>query len=743
VTAVTRDEDSEKPGNPERPEDPQPPAKQEDTGGAPLAQAQASEAESMEDHEGEPRHPASPENQAGKGNQAGKENQPQPEPPAKTVETDPAGSAAETADATAGSAGTAAETAGGLSAGSADASAETAGAAAGSAGPSEAVGEAEPPDAFAKFAPAGEEVPSRWIRYRRAVGRFLIHEWTLAALASLALAVIMTWPTLKYPAYTIPQDVWDPTLEAWMMAWSGHAVLTDLPQLWNANSFYPEQLSYAFTDTLLGYFPAGMIGSGFTAAVVRYNVMYVLLHALAFFGAYVLVRQLGAGKTAAAVAGAAFAYAPWRLAQAGHMHVISTGGIALALAMLARGHGFSLRHGYRPEKRKPLWALAGWLVAAWQISLGFGIGLPFAYVMAAIVVVSVVWMVVKRIVSGPFPFGGKLFTADLFGGLVFAAVGVLMALPYLRVAELHPYAVRSEAEVGLYSPPLFGFFVSPAESAIWGESHTAARDSLSWHPEMTLLPGFVLYGLAAAGLLMSIWTIRQRILLAAGVVVSGFLAMGTSVFANGRPGYMTLYDFLPGWDALRTSGRLVIWTTLFLAILAAGAVSAFVEQANQASVERVPSRPHPLLRLATLIPVVLVLLEGLNNTPHPVVPTPPPSLAQVKGPVLVLPSDQLRDEHVMLWMTDRFEPIVNGGSGFTPRRTQDVREATKTFPDVNSVTMLRELGVTTVVVLKDYVGGTPYEGALTASVDGLDVKREEREDAVIFVLGGESGSPPA
>src|SRR6185436_19280927 len=161
--------------------------------------------------------------------------------------------------------------------------------------------------------------------------------------------------TLRYPTYQIPQDIWDPTLEAWMISWGGHAMSTDPGNVWNANAFFPNTYSYAFTDTLLGYFPLGMIGSGFTAAVVRYNIIYVLLHALAFFGAYMLARQLGSGKTGAAVAGAAFAYAPWRLAQAGHMHVLSTGGIALSLAMLARGHGFSLRYGYRPERRRTGW----------------------------------------------------------------------------------------------------------------------------------------------------------------------------------------------------------------------------------------------------------------------------------------------------------------------------------------------------------------------------------------------------
>ena len=84
-----------------------------------------------------------------------------------------------------------------------------------------------------------------------------------------------------------------------------------------------------------------------------------MVFALAFVGAYALVRQLGAGRIGAAVAGAAFAYAPWRLAQAGHLQVLSTGGIALALAMLARGHGWSLRHGYRPERHAARLGVSG------------------------------------------------------------------------------------------------------------------------------------------------------------------------------------------------------------------------------------------------------------------------------------------------------------------------------------------------------------------------------------------------
>jgi hypothetical protein len=521
------------------------------------------------------------------------------------------------------------------------------------------------------------------------------------------------------------------------MAWSGHILTTDPAQLWHANAFYPDRYSFAFSDTLLGYAPVGMLGEGPRAALVRYNIMYVLLHALAFVGAYALVRQLGAGRTGAAVAGAAFAYAPWRLGQAGHMHVLSTGGIALALAMLARGHGYSLRHGYRPNRRHAGWALAGWLVAAWQVSLGFGIGLPFAYVLAAIAVVAfAAWWVRRLRHRRAQPFGVRLLLADLFGGLAFAATGVLLSLPYFTVADLHPYAKRSVDDLRLYSAPLNGFFIAPQESRIWGRLHADVREGLPWAPEMTLLPGFILCGLALAGLFFSIWRVHQRLLLFAGVIVTVALAMGTRFF-GGRVGYLLLYEYLPGWEGLRTPGRLVLWTTLLLGILAAGAVCAFIHRAQETRREpAVANRLGFWLRLATLVPLLLVLAEGLNSTPHPVVPAQPEALRTAPGPVLVLPSDHRIDNNVMLWSTDRFEPIVNGNSGFVTRRLEEVREFAGSFPDLTSVDYLRELGVRTVILLPGRAGGTPWERAATVPIDGLGITREEVGEAVVYRLTG-------
>jgi len=590
-------------------------------------------------------------------------------------------------------------------------------------------------DPFAAFGPAPEPVPGRLRRLGRAIGRRLGHEWTLAALASLVLAVLTNWRTLQYPQYRLPQDTWDPALQAWQVAWSGHILLTNPNQLWQSNAFFPENWSFAFSDTLLGYAPAGMIGLGPEAAVLRYNILFLLAHALATFGAYALARQLGAGRIGSAVAGVSYAYAPWLLAQAGHLHILSNGGIPLALAMLARGHGWSLRSGYRPDRRRPGWVFAGWLVATWQLSLGFGIGLVFAYVLALISVVVLLGWLLRRVLRRPRqPFGFRMVLANLFGGGVFAAAGILLAIPYFRVADLHPEARRTVADLQLYSPPPSGFVTAPKESLIWGQLHENVRSGLSWPPEMTLLPGFVLYALALAGLFFSLWTVRQRLLLLAGVLVSGILAMGTSFF-GGTWTYLPLFTYLPGWDGLRTPGRLMLWTTLLLGVLAAGSVGAFAERARLISAaERVPPRPGPFLRLVTLLPLLLVVVEGLNATPHETVPPQPAAMRVATGPILVLPSGQNHDQHVMLWSTTRFQDIVNGGSGFTPSRLAEVREVTANFPDTASVDYLRQMGVRTVVVLRDRIAGTPLEATVDLPVDALGIQREEMGNAVVFRL---------
>lgn len=527
--------------------------------------------------------------------------------------------------------------------------------------------------------------------------------WYVGA-ASLLLAAVMTWPTLAHPASRVPSDLVDPLAEAWVASWGGHALVHQPLRLFAGNVFYPLPDSYAFTDSLLGYAPAALVTGGPAGALVRYNLLYVFASALAAVGGYALARQLGSRPIGAAVAGAAVAYAPWRLAQAGHLNILSSGGIPLALALLARGHGYG-RDGYRPERARPALAAAGWAVAAWQVSLGFALGLPFLYLLLLVsLAAGVGWLV-----AGRPAWPGRLLVADLAGGAMLTAVAGLLALPYLAVLRTHPDAARGAADAALYSPPPSGLLTAPEASWLWGAAQAGWRARLTWPPEMTLLPGFAVLALAAAGLAFGAAPRRRRLALAAVVVVGGLLALGTR-FAGGRYGILVLQEHLPGWQSVRTTGRLILYPTLALGLLAGSAtdrIQAALTRLGRAA--RTLGGPLPGL-VAAVLPL-LVLVEGVGTVPHPVAPPPPAAVRAATGPLLVLPSDQVHDPMVMWWSTAGFPPVVNGQSSVNPRRLDELRRAVAGFPDPAAVAALRGIGVRTVVLLPGYAAGTPWAGA--------------------------------
>jgi hypothetical protein len=876
-----------------------------------------------------------------------------------------------------------------------------------------------PPDPWSVFAATQDQGPGRIRRGLRATLRGLVHEYALVIYAACLLAVAMTWPALRYPMHTLPQDLGDPSRQAWQVSWIGHILISDPVRLWQANAYFPAADGLAFGDSLVGYALAGMIGTGPAAAVLRYNVLFVLAHALLVIGAYALVRQLGARRTGAAVAAVAFAYAPWRLAQEGHLDIISAGGIPLALAMLARGHGYSLRHGFRAERRSATWAICGWLVAIWQLTLGFSLGIPFAYLLGLLLIalmfasavhslrgflryrrdqkdrrevaalttpvldsgkasvaapdkapasdaapasvsskaaasdstaVKAVPPVDKSVESasstpgtstesaspesapsgsaspefastssasgqkaetaafaapsvgntekssasispaghatasatpasgqqsetavadglalsqsgktdkpttpasleseqkdgkgetsasgkaaapsstedsavgssggkgstgaagekgstaaasgkgsvatdggkgsaaaasgkGSAAAGGRTDTAvqpavelagadvlespprkklgwlrffrrptpapkkpprwkpligvlltnvNIMGATIFAAVGILIAVPYIR---LNDSGSRLE-EIQFFSPPLQGLLIGPAESRIWGAAHETPRSTLGWAAEMSLLPGFVLYALALAGLFLSIWRLRHRLVLLAGLATAVVLTLGTN-FLDGRWTYLPLFGHFPASFDLRIPGRLMLWVTLVLSILAAGAVDDFVRRAEHLAAQRIPPWPGPWLRLATLVPLLLVALEGWNTTAHPIVPAQPGAMRTVPGPMLVLPTAELTDQTVQLWSTTKFQDMANGGGGFGAQAQSELRAKVAGFPDATSINYLDSIGVRRVLLLSDHIAGTSWEGAGDLPVDNLDIRREDIPGAVVFYL---------
>ena len=302
----------------------------------------------------------------------------------------------------------------------------------------------------------------------------------------------------------IAPDLGDPVRTAWEIAWVGHAMLHDPRHLFDSNAFYPHPLSLAFSDSLLGYGPAAFFGSGTVAALVRYNLLFLWAWSLCFVGAYLLARELGLRWYAAAAAGVAFAYAPYRVTEAGHLHVISSGGFVLAMFLLLRGY----RRGSRGL------VLAGWLVSAWQVSLGFTLGLQYTYLLLVLGLLVLWFWWRGRLAPGPAweegsraraassegataaPGEGpdtdtssqppasvrparsarargpliprRLLAVTLIGIAVLGVVTVYQARPYLKVAEEYPTAKRTlkrsgellvrprRVALGLFGEPCLG-----------------------------------------------------------------------------------------------------------------------------------------------------------------------------------------------------------------------------------------------------------------------------------------------
>ena len=125
-------------------------------------------------------------------------------------------------------------------------------------------------------------------------------------LVGFALAIVMFWPLVLHLDRDVPKDLGDSLLTAYLIGWNGHALLHQPFEWWQANAFWPNPDSLAFADAFIGYTPVALLGTGFRAAIWHYNVVFLFAYALSFAGAYLLARELGLGRPASAVGGAAF-----------------------------------------------------------------------------------------------------------------------------------------------------------------------------------------------------------------------------------------------------------------------------------------------------------------------------------------------------------------------------------------------------------------------------------------------------
>ena len=553
-------------------------------------------------------------------------------------------------------------------------------------------------------------------------------ELASVVLAGIALAVLTSWPLVLHMSSRIAPDLGDPVRTAWQIAWVGHAMLHNPLHLFDANAFYPHPLSLAFSDSLLGFGPAAFFGSGTVAALVRFNLLFLLAWSLCFVGAYLLARELGLGRLGAGAAGVAFAYAPYRVTEAGHLHVISSGGIPLALFLLLRGY----RRGSRGL------VLAGWLVSAWQISLGFTLGLQYSYLLAVLAIAAAVywWR------AGRPALPRRLLAVTCAGIALVGVLAVYEARPYLKIAQDYPSAKRSLREVKTYSAGPAALLAASSENRVWGAATAGLRAKVHSKNESVFFPGALILLLALVGLAAPLYTRRLRAGLLVGILTCSVLALGFGLTGAGYP-YRLIYDYAPGWNGVRVPGRVFTTATLFYALLAGAGAQALCARIGAWGQRR------SVRGLATVTGVVLMvglLGEGAGHLGHPVVPQPARAEIGLPAPLLDLPTDGAADRIWQYFSTNGFYKIPVGNSTFDIPAVDDLRGGMSGFPDRASVEKLRYYGIRTVVLhlrlprLPGVVGfarAEPPDVAAAAAkpIAGLGITRRRVGTIVIYRIG--------
>ena len=364
---------------------------------------------------------------------------------------------------------------------------------------------------------------------------------------------------------------------------------------------------------------------------------------------------------------------------------------------------------------KPIY---GWVVAAWQVSIGFTLGLQLLYLLLAIGVVLLVGWLRRR------PALDRAAIAPTAVGLVvLVATSVVLARPYLRVLHDHPESHRTIARVAKLSPPLKSVVAAAPDDLVWGGVTQPVRHSLRAPHEQLLFPGVAIVLLALAGIGSSAYPARARRALGIGTVVTLVFALGFSPWGQWSP-YRLLWELAPGWQGVRTPGRVFVLTSLALALLAAAGAQRLLARAGRG--------PRGLLVGGVLAAAIAV--EGLGPVPTAAVPDPPPALNLARAPLFELPSEARHDTIYEFWSTAGFPRLVNGFSGFPPRSLLALRQASVAFPDRRTVSLLRRMGVRTVVVHRGFAARTPWRLAATRPVAGLGVARRQIGETVLFSL---------
>ncbi|HYO50030.1 MAG TPA: hypothetical protein VEW94_09280 [Chloroflexia bacterium] len=576
------------------------------------------------------------------------------------------------------------------------------------------------------------------------------------------LTLAMTWPWALHMGEAI-NPFGDVVVQMTSLRWNAHALSTNPLGLFEAPFFYPYAHSLAFSENLLGQTLLALPILWLTDnAALAGNFNILLSFVLTGVFTYLLVRDLTGSRAAGIFAGIAFAFCPFRFMQMGHLHMLATQWFPFTLWALHRGLGARSEErgasiegsGIRGQESdgsiqapsilaprpSPLAPRPSNLEPRWLFWAAFGfvaMGLSsvyYIYFLALAVVLYVVWWLVVeawrlRLSRAEWgSLGLKLGLAALVAGVALAPV----YFPYLQSNRELGFS-RSTYEVENWAAQ-WGFYGKVLQSN-WLYGKILAPGMTSALGERELFLGIVPLIMAGIGV---VWgRSRERFF----YLLLGLLALALTFGLSGRipftsieiplP-YAFLYDWVPGFKALRVPVRFALLVDFAVYVLAGYGLARVLgvrgevrgargEESGVRGMSVTGGRSgvrNGSLRIGNFglrpaiaaVIICLMLLEFINpldtRNRQDVVTQLADSelhgwLAQPEnsGPVLDLPMSADQDDVWYTYFATRhWQPLVNGWSSFVPPGTIHLKRALDRFPDPLTVTLLQGLEVRHVVV---------------------------------------------
>ena len=487
-----------------------------------------------------------------------------------------------------------------------------------------------------------------------------------ALLLFIVMAIVHTWPLATDPGHLSRSDNSDTILNEWILAWVSHQAPRDPIHLFDANIFYPERDTLAYSEAMIAQSalaaPVLWLGG---SPVLAYNLVLLAGFALTGWTMALVVARWTGSWPAGLVSGLTFAFNAHTLTRIPHLQ--AQHGEFLPLAVYALDRLLA-----EPTVRRAL------LLALWFTLQS----LTSVYMMAFTTVALAVAALVRPDAAAA---GRGRRVAVMLATAAGVALLVLLPflLPYWRLNQ-EQGLTRSLADAAWYSATWRDYLSTPARLHYhwWSERFFIGT---------ALFPGALGLLLAAVAMISgrALSDRRARMCLAIGVAGVA-LSFGPSL-----PGYASLYAVLPLLRAVRATARFG-----YLGIFAVSALAGFGVVAVQQvfPVRRWSVGATVLVAVAAVEPMAAPL--GFTRVGD--IPAIYGHLPADAGAVVELPfyTGRAAFQHApyMLNSTAHWRPLVNGYSGFQPASFHRHVEELAGFPDRRSVETLKQLGVTHVFV---------------------------------------------